>query len=233
MAAGKNRGPHCNRRRDRYNTTGTGPAPCRLREERPAPAKTGPGCGRFTMSEKVTIKVERQTHHLPAIALRGLVVFPNNLVHFEVGREKSVAAIEWAMSNNSNVFLVAQKKMGHRRARPGRSVHLRRGGRDQAGASRLGRPGPGLVEGKVPRQDDRPGRRRQVPSGGGCSPRRSAAPKRRTLCRPTRWSAPSRASLTTIWPSTSGWPRTWSLPSSRTTTRSFERVHPGQPPVPL
>ena len=63
------------------------------------------------MSEKVTIKVERQTHHLPAIALRGLVVFPNNLVHFEVGREKSVAAIEWAMSNNSNVFLVAQKKM--------------------------------------------------------------------------------------------------------------------------
>ena len=63
------------------------------------------------MSEKVTIKVERQTHHLPAIALRGLVVFPNNLVHFEVGRDKSIAAIEWAMSNNSNVFLVAQKKM--------------------------------------------------------------------------------------------------------------------------
>ena len=63
------------------------------------------------MSEKVTIKVERQVLHLPAIALRGLVVFPNNLVHFEVGREKSIAAIEWAMSNNSNVFLVAQKKM--------------------------------------------------------------------------------------------------------------------------
>ena len=63
------------------------------------------------MSEKVTIKVERQTLHLPAIALRGLVVFPNNLVHFEVGREKSIAAIEWAMGNNSNVFLVAQKKM--------------------------------------------------------------------------------------------------------------------------
>ena len=63
------------------------------------------------MSEKVTIKVERQTFHLPAIALRGLVVFPNNLVHFEVGREKSITAIEWAMSNNSNVFLVAQKRM--------------------------------------------------------------------------------------------------------------------------
>ena len=63
------------------------------------------------MSEKVTIKVERKTLHLPTIALRGLVVFPNNLVHFEVGREKSIAAVEWAIANNSNVFLVAQKSM--------------------------------------------------------------------------------------------------------------------------
>ena len=63
------------------------------------------------MSEKVTIKAERRELHLPAIALRGLVVFPNNLVHFEVGREKSIAAVEWAMANNSNVFLVAQKEM--------------------------------------------------------------------------------------------------------------------------
>ena len=63
------------------------------------------------MSEKVTIKVERKKLHLPTIALRGLVVFPNNLVHFEVGREKSIAAVEWAMANNSNVFRVAQKSM--------------------------------------------------------------------------------------------------------------------------
>lgn len=63
------------------------------------------------MSEKVTIKVERKKLHLPTIALRGLVVFPNNLVHFEVGREKSIAAVEWAMANNSNVFLVAQRSM--------------------------------------------------------------------------------------------------------------------------
>ncbi len=63
------------------------------------------------MSEKVTIKAERQELHLPAIALRGLVVFPNNVVHFEVGRAKSIAAIEAAMHANSNVFLVAQKEM--------------------------------------------------------------------------------------------------------------------------
>ena len=63
------------------------------------------------MSERVTIKTERRELHLPTIALRGLVVFPNNLVHFEVGREKSIAAVEWAMAKNSNVFLVAQKEM--------------------------------------------------------------------------------------------------------------------------
>ena len=63
------------------------------------------------MSEKVTVKVERHELHLPAIALRGLVVFPNNLVHFEVGRAKSIAAVEWAMANNSSVFLVTQKEM--------------------------------------------------------------------------------------------------------------------------
>ena len=63
------------------------------------------------MSEKVTVKVERNILHLPAIALRGLVVFPNNLLHFEVGRAKSIAAVEWASSNNSEVFLIAQKEM--------------------------------------------------------------------------------------------------------------------------
>ena len=66
-----------------YNTQEQGPAPCRLTEQRSCPPPD----------------------------LRGLVVFPNNLVHFEVGRDKSIAAIEWAMGNNSNVFLVAQKKM--------------------------------------------------------------------------------------------------------------------------
>ena len=61
------------------------------------------------MSERVTVKIDRGELHLPTIALRGLVVFPNNLVHFEVGRSKSIAASEWAMQNNSNVFLVTQK----------------------------------------------------------------------------------------------------------------------------
>ncbi len=65
------------------------------------------------VSERIKVKVDRNSRltQLPAIALRGLVVFPGNVVHFEVGREKSVAAIEWAMENNSEIFLVTQKDL--------------------------------------------------------------------------------------------------------------------------
>ena len=64
-------------------------------------------------SVKVKLKTDkdRQQILVPTIALRGLVVFPNNVVHFEVGRPRSIAAIEWAMENSTNVFLVAQKDM--------------------------------------------------------------------------------------------------------------------------
>ena len=65
------------------------------------------------MSERVKIILDKNADilRLPAIALRGLVVFPGNIIHFEVGRKKSIAAIEWAMSNNNAVFLTAQQDM--------------------------------------------------------------------------------------------------------------------------
>lgn len=46
---------------------------------------------------------------MPLIPLRGLTVFPNMVLHFDIGREKSVAALEKAMMANQMVFLVAQK----------------------------------------------------------------------------------------------------------------------------
>ncbi len=46
---------------------------------------------------------------LPAIALRGLTVFPNVLIHFDVAREASVRALEEAMTTGQPVFLVTQK----------------------------------------------------------------------------------------------------------------------------
>ncbi len=46
---------------------------------------------------------------LPVLALRGLVVFPNMLIHFDVGRERSINAINQAMQTDHLIFLTAQK----------------------------------------------------------------------------------------------------------------------------
>jgi len=45
---------------------------------------------------------------LPLVPLRGLVVFPNMIMHLDVGRDTSVNALEAAMVGNRKVFLVAQ-----------------------------------------------------------------------------------------------------------------------------
>ncbi len=46
---------------------------------------------------------------LPAIALRGLVVYPHMVFHFDVLRKKSIRALEVASAGNGLVFLTAQK----------------------------------------------------------------------------------------------------------------------------
>ncbi len=46
---------------------------------------------------------------MPMVALRDVIVFPEMALHFEVGREKSVAALEEAMENDQTIFLAAQK----------------------------------------------------------------------------------------------------------------------------
>lgn len=51
----------------------------------------------------------KKIYTIPLIPLRGLTVFPNVVVHFDVGREKSIAAIEQAMLEEQEVFLAAQK----------------------------------------------------------------------------------------------------------------------------
>ncbi len=47
--------------------------------------------------------------HLPVLPLRGMMIFPHMVLHFDVGRTKSVAALEKAMLNDQKIFLVAQK----------------------------------------------------------------------------------------------------------------------------
>ena len=46
---------------------------------------------------------------MPALAMRGLVVFPNVVMHFDVSREKSEMALKSALSDNKLIFLTAQK----------------------------------------------------------------------------------------------------------------------------
>ncbi len=51
---------------------------------------------------------KKNTLRLPLIPLRGLMVFPHMVLHFDVGRARSVAALEQAMMEDQQVFLVAQ-----------------------------------------------------------------------------------------------------------------------------
>ena len=48
---------------------------------------------------------------MPILALRGLAVFPDQTVHFDVGRSKSVRALESAMKQDQTMLLIPQKDM--------------------------------------------------------------------------------------------------------------------------
>lgn len=61
------------------------------------------------MDAAVIAGQETDTKIMPLIPLRGLSVFPSMVLHFDIGREKSIAALEKAMMINQLVFLVAQK----------------------------------------------------------------------------------------------------------------------------
>ena len=48
---------------------------------------------------------------LPMIPTRGLTIFPNMVIHFDVGREKSIKALDEAMLKEQEIFLVSQKNV--------------------------------------------------------------------------------------------------------------------------
>ena len=51
------------------------------------------------------------TGKMPVLALRGIVIFPDQTVHFDVGRMKSVLALEAAMKGDQTIYLVPQKNL--------------------------------------------------------------------------------------------------------------------------
>ena len=65
------------------------------------------------MAIKIKVKTQSEERddniiRLPLLALRGLVIFPNNMIHFEVGRDISINAINKAMENGASIFVVSQ-----------------------------------------------------------------------------------------------------------------------------
>jgi len=50
------------------------------------------------------------TKVIPLLALRGILVFPNMIIHLDVGREKSVSALEKAMVDDNEILLVSQRQ---------------------------------------------------------------------------------------------------------------------------
>lgn len=53
----------------------------------------------------------KKTTDVPLLPLRGLLVFPSMVLHIDVGRERSVAALESAMLDDNMIFLVTQKEV--------------------------------------------------------------------------------------------------------------------------
>ena len=51
----------------------------------------------------------KKSAYIPVLPLRGVLVFPGTLLHFDVGRDPSMLALDRAMSQDQRVFLVAQR----------------------------------------------------------------------------------------------------------------------------
>jgi ATP-dependent Lon protease len=57
--------------------------------------------------DKELYEVKRRT--IPLIPLRGMSIFPHMVIHFDVGRQKSINALDISMVNDSHIFLCTQK----------------------------------------------------------------------------------------------------------------------------
>ena len=55
---------------------------------------------------------EIRTTNIPAMALRGLTIFPNMMLSFDVERDISIQALQRAMERDQEIFLVAQREIG-------------------------------------------------------------------------------------------------------------------------
>ena len=55
--------------------------------------------------------MEEQIMNMPAVALRGLTILPGMIAHFDIGRERSLRAVEEAMEQDQKIYLVTQRNV--------------------------------------------------------------------------------------------------------------------------
>ena len=59
--------------------------------------------------KKGQTNMKNQHITMPALALRGLVIFPSMILHFDIARDRSINAVEEAIEHNDRrIFLVTQ-----------------------------------------------------------------------------------------------------------------------------
>jgi ATP-dependent Lon protease len=56
--------------------------------------------------------------NIPLLPLRGLLVYPTMVLHIDVGRERSVFAIEHAIAQDNLIFLATQKEISNESPEP-------------------------------------------------------------------------------------------------------------------
>src|SRR5690625_5164089 len=62
------------------------------------------------------MKIENTQY--PLLALRGILVLPSMVIHIDVGREKSIKALEQAMMDDQIIFLSSQKEVAIEEPKP-------------------------------------------------------------------------------------------------------------------
>ena len=56
-----------------------------------------------------TVKKRHESINIPVLPLRGIVIFPETIIHFDVGRDRSIHALDAAMNKDQQLFLITQK----------------------------------------------------------------------------------------------------------------------------
>lgn len=67
----------------------------------------------MSIENKETLNETEKLSNIPVLPLRDVVVYPHMVIPLFVGRGKSIKALEAAMVDNKQIFLVAQKKSSH------------------------------------------------------------------------------------------------------------------------